>query len=196
MFGELSTLDVIVFAVHTGCLALAFVAMARDKLAAMTGRWRTPELNLLALNLLPGGGFGILTAMLLLSHKSRKLSFWQASLPSTFAWLNGMRLLLSEDARSWVLNRVLEGVVYALHWRHFVAGMALSTGFCFLGWTLRLTGFNWTSKKRGHRKGVQNALFLPSPIVRRFLELLAPLTLSSFAVELLLVYGLENKLKL
>jgi len=53
---------------------VAFAVYAFDKLAAVKGRWRTPE-NTLHVLALMGGWPGALTAQGMLRHKSKKLSF-------------------------------------------------------------------------------------------------------------------------
>ena len=178
----LTTLDVIALVAHTLFTALAFGTMVRDKVAAMMGRWRTPEFRLLALNLTPGGGLGVLLAMLLVSHKTRKMLFWQSSVPSTFAWINGLRLVLSEDAKSWVVGLLFDAVVSAFHFKHLVAGVVLAAAVVFLGQSQ-----GWIPKKKRTRRpsGLFYLIFVPPPVVQRFAELVLPMTVSSFAIDVI-----------
>lgn len=53
---------------------VTFIAYGRDKVAAATGRWRTPETNLQLLSLL-GGWPGAMIAQRRFRHKTRKSSF-------------------------------------------------------------------------------------------------------------------------
>ena len=180
---SLTTLDVVLLTTHTACFAFAFAAMVRDKVAAIVGKWRTPELRLLGLNLLPGGGMGVLVAMLIVSHKTRKLRFWQSSVPSTFAWLNGLRMFMSDDGLSWLLGLVYDGLVSGFRFKHLVAGVVLAATFCLVG---RSRGWIGTDKRRRRPNGIFYLIFMPPPVVRRFAELVVPITISSFAIEALL----------
>ena len=125
---------------------------------------------------------GVLLAMLLVSHKTRKVLFWQSSLPATFAWLNGLRLILSEDAKSWVLGLFFDAVVSAFHFKHLVVGIVLAAAVVFLGQSQ-----GWIPKKKRARRpsGLFYLIFMPPPVVQRFAELVFPMTVSSFAIEVI-----------
>jgi uncharacterized membrane protein YsdA (DUF1294 family)/cold shock CspA family protein len=60
--------------VYVGASVLCFALYAIDKSAAVTGRWRVSEQNLIVLGLL-GGWPGALLAQQLLRHKSSKATF-------------------------------------------------------------------------------------------------------------------------
>ena len=63
-----------VYVVYVGVSLLTYLAYARDKRAAIRGRWRTPEAQLLLMGFL-GGWPGAVVAQLTLRHKTRKASF-------------------------------------------------------------------------------------------------------------------------
>lgn len=52
----------------------AFILCIYDKRAAKRGRWRIPEKTLFGVSIL-GGAAGLFSAMLLVRHKTRHLSF-------------------------------------------------------------------------------------------------------------------------
>ncbi len=60
--------------VYVAVSVLTYVVYALDKRAAVRGRWRTPEAQMLLLGFL-GGWPGAITAQLTLRHKTRKASF-------------------------------------------------------------------------------------------------------------------------
>lgn len=53
---------------------IAFIAYGADKMKAIKGRYRTPEITLLALALF-GGAFGAFLGMCLFRHKTKHLKF-------------------------------------------------------------------------------------------------------------------------
>ena len=65
---------------------LSFLVMLWDKHQAGRGGWRVAELKLLAPVLL-GGGFGVLAAMVLTGHKTRKTSFQIGLMVCSCVWL-------------------------------------------------------------------------------------------------------------
>ena len=82
--------------VYLGLSALAFLAYAFDKSAAVSGRWRTPEKTLHLLSI-AGGWPGALVPQQILRHKTSKLSFvhafWftvVANVSAFVAWHAGM----------------------------------------------------------------------------------------------------------
>ena len=54
---------------------IAFIAYGADKMKAIKGRYRTPEITLLALALF-GGAFGAFLGMCLFRHKTKHWYFW------------------------------------------------------------------------------------------------------------------------
>ncbi|MFA9439133.1 DUF1294 domain-containing protein [Uliginosibacterium sp. sgz301328] len=92
-FGVISgRLPVLVALVYLTASAVAFIAYAHDKSAALRGKWRTKESTLHILALV-GGWPGALAAQRLLRHKSAKTSFqsmfWMTVFLNcgAFAWL-------------------------------------------------------------------------------------------------------------
>lgn len=69
-----SRLPVAVLWLYLGASAVAFLAYARDKSAARSGRWRVQERTLHVLALV-GGWPGAVAAQRFLRHKSKKPSF-------------------------------------------------------------------------------------------------------------------------
>lgn len=63
--------------------AAGLLLMAHDKRAARRGQWRVPERVLMSVGLL-GGTPGLITAMWLLRHKTRKPA-WALGLPLLLA---------------------------------------------------------------------------------------------------------------
>jgi len=63
------------FVYLTGINLVTFLVYGADKRRARRGRWRIPEVTLLALALLGGAG-GALLAMVLFHHKTRKARFY------------------------------------------------------------------------------------------------------------------------
>jgi len=60
--------------IYLAASAMTYIAYARDKSAAKTGKWRTKEVTLQLFSLF-GGWPGAILAQGLLRHKSRKLRF-------------------------------------------------------------------------------------------------------------------------
>lgn len=74
MFDHLNELPVPVIAWYSLISLITFGVYVKDKIAAHTGRWRTPEKTLHLLSL-AGGWPGALMAQRFVRHKSRKFSF-------------------------------------------------------------------------------------------------------------------------
>lgn len=79
--------------------AITFTLYAKDKSAAQTGRWRTPE-NTLHLFSLVGGWPGAAVAQSQLRHKSRKISFKVIYCGTVLANCGMLLWLLSPDGSS------------------------------------------------------------------------------------------------
>ena len=94
-----------VLGLYLGASAIAFVAYALDKSAAINDRWRTQESTLHLFGLI-GGWPGALVAQHLLRHKSKKTSFQRVFWASvvlnccTLGWL-------FSPAGAWALRSVL-----------------------------------------------------------------------------------------
>lgn len=82
----------VALALAAGSLLVSYLAMVIDKRRARLGLRRVPERTLLLLGL-PAGGSGTWLAMLLIRHKSRKLTF-QLQLAMVTLIAAGLWLLL------------------------------------------------------------------------------------------------------
>jgi len=97
------TLPLWVLWTYLGASAVAFIAYAADKSAAMNDRWRTQESTLHLFGLL-GGWPGALAAQRILRHKSKKASFqgmfWTTVVVNcaAFFWMLGSALTQSPGA--------------------------------------------------------------------------------------------------
>jgi uncharacterized membrane protein YsdA (DUF1294 family)/cold shock CspA family protein len=81
-----------VFGAYLIASAVAFFLYRNDKAAARAGRWRTPEVTLLAVGFF-GGWPGALIAQRIYRHKSRKASFQIAFWVSVVVNLVGLGLV-------------------------------------------------------------------------------------------------------
>ncbi|EPJ52750.1 MAG: cold-shock DNA-binding domain family protein [Osedax symbiont Rs2] len=82
---------------------ITFLAYARDKSAAKTGKWRIKEVTLQLFSLF-GGWPGAIVAQKLLRHKSRKLSFQIIFWLMMSVNLTVFILSYSGQGRSWLLS--------------------------------------------------------------------------------------------
>ena len=102
------TLPKTILAAYAALSLITYLAYARDKWAARTGRWRTQEATLHLLGL-AGGWPGALIAQQILRHKSKKGSFRVALWFTIVLNCSALAWLYSESGRG-VLEMLTKGI--------------------------------------------------------------------------------------